>query len=376
VARHHLPLHSNHLRLLEGVTAGAPQRPDVVVVPSIRSAEHLGEAHALAAGLGSPLVVLGCPTHALPDQLAVLADWDLAPARPEVVLALPEDFNRAWGEFGCLAMTPTSGQPIDLADKRNTGILLARLLGWRHVLFLDDDVSGLDPRHVKQAVGSLQATRAASWRQRDYPDNSVVCHAHRAVGGTQDVFIGGAFLAVVDDDSPFFPPVYNEDWLFLYPWLVDRQVRYGGDVRQLPYDPFEDPSRAVREEFGDVLAEGLMELLHRRQKLDEAGMAHWTEVIEARAELIDWTEHSLPLANVTDDGRTAMRRSLRAARRELARTTPAQLDGFVRAWLDDGPRWQSALRRLGPVSGRSEAERVRTALDRLGLADHVVLAPW
>lgn len=374
--RYHLPLHSNHLRLLEGVTSGAPQRPDAVVVPSNRAAAVLTVARRLARLLGSPLMVFGCRLHDGPAAAEVLSGWLPDEGRPDVVLALPEDFRRAWGELGCAAAGPVTGQPVDLADKRNVGLLMARLMGWRHLLFLDDDVSDLDPRRVKQAVGSLAATRAASWRQRHYPDNSVVCHAHRQVGGTQDVFIGGAFIAVVDEDSPFFPPVYNEDWLFLYPWLVDRQVRYGGDVTQLPYDPYADPGRAVREEFGDVLAEGLMELLHRHRGLRSAGIGYWAEMIDSRATLIDWTEHSLPLAQVDDVVRKAMGRSLRAARRELARITPAQLEDFVRAWSDDLPRWREALRRMPVVAARTEEDRLRGALERLGLLEHVVLAPW
>ena len=377
---HVLPLHSSHIRLLKGVTAGVPESPHAIVVPSHRSAGHLDYAGRLASLLGSTLVVVWShPTVGVPLQHP-FAGWSAVspPAPPAVVVASAGRFPAPWPGAASPAAPVLPGvRAGDQADKRNLGVMLGRLLGWEHVLFLDDDVSGLDLAAIRRAVGSLKITRAASWRQADFPDNSVVCHAHRLVGGTQDVFIGGAFLATLGDDTPFFPPVYNEDWLFLYPWLVDRQVRYGGDVRQQPYDPFATPLRAAGEEFGDVLAEGLMELLHLELSLPDADLQYWRRMIDARAALIDWTEDSLGLARVSRPERQAIRASLHAARTELGRIEPHLLAGFVSAWQGDLARWRQDLRALQPVAqSLPEHLRLEQALDRLGLREHIAWASW
>src|SRR5262249_43052076 len=106
---------------------------------------------------------------------------------------------------------------VDIARKRNVGLLLARLSGWRTIMFLDDDVTGMTASTVSAAAALTARYPAAGFRVTDYPDNSVVCHAHRLAGGKQDVFPGGSALLIDTNRSDaMFPPIYNEDWLFLF----------------------------------------------------------------------------------------------------------------------------------------------------------------
>ena len=84
--------------------------------------------------------------------------------------------------------------------------------------------------------------RTVGWRAQDFPDNSVVCHGRRLVGLPQSCFVGGGALLVrtgVGVDLPFFPRVYNEDWLFLHDLVqqlnivkppVQREYVAAGDV--------------------------------------------------------------------------------------------------------------------------------------------------
>ena len=63
----------------------------------------------------------------------------------------------------------------------------------------------------------LGSYATAGMRVSRFPDNSAVCHANRATGGLQDVFVTGAALAVdCQKDIGFFPDIYNEDWLFFF----------------------------------------------------------------------------------------------------------------------------------------------------------------
>ena len=98
---------------------------------------------------------------------------------------------------------------------------------------------------------------------RDFPDNSVVCHARRLAGFPQDNFVSGSVLGVNCDDLPFpfFPDIYNEDWFFFSKAVARLELANVGDAAQRPYKPFADPERARHEEFGDLLAEGLFSLI-------------------------------------------------------------------------------------------------------------------
>ena len=62
----------------------------------------------------------------------------------------------------------------------------------------------------------LDHSQIAGMVCREYPDNSVVCHARRLAGLPQDNFVSGSARGVRCDDValPFFPDIYNEDWFF------------------------------------------------------------------------------------------------------------------------------------------------------------------
>ncbi len=143
---------------------------------------------------------------------------------------------------------------LGIADARNRGLDVARAAGWRRVLFLDDDIE-VDAGQADGLVSLLGDRPVAACAATDFPDRSVVRHADPDPPPVQP---GGSCMAV-DMRWPQgrFPRVYNEDWFFMWPHAQDGGVAHGGEVRQLPYDPFADPARARREEFGDLVAEAL-----------------------------------------------------------------------------------------------------------------------
>src|SRR5271156_1177313 len=97
-------------------------------------------------------------------------------------------------------------------------------------------------------------SQAVGFRIARYPDNSVICHAHRLAGGSQDVFPGGSALLIdVTRSDTLFPPIYNEDWLFLFDAALARSVAVAGTLSQLEYQPFSQSKRAASEEFGDLI---------------------------------------------------------------------------------------------------------------------------
>ncbi len=174
--------------------------------------------------------------------------------------------------------------------KRNIALLVARMVEWDTVLFLDGDIRDVDADTVRLAAGALGADRsrpvsAVGLAVEDYPDSSVVCHANRFGGGGQTAFVGASAL-LVDVTAPelgHFPTVYNEDWLFLYDALAAKRVRREGRVRQLRYDPFGDPQRGRDEEFGDVVAEGLTAHLERGGRGVPLAPSFWAAFLRRRS---------------------------------------------------------------------------------------------
>src|SRR5262249_51409797 len=137
-------------------------------------------------------------------------------------------------------------------------------------------------------ISMLAYYNTVGMRVTNFPDNSVVCHAHRATGGRQDVHVSGSVLAV-NCAAPiaFFPDIYNEDWLFFFDDASKKRLGSSGFcAEQVEYTPFADPERAARQEFGDVLAEGLYALL-QNERHGNATYDYWVHFLKARKDFLN-----------------------------------------------------------------------------------------
>jgi acetyltransferase-like isoleucine patch superfamily enzyme len=277
---------------------------------------------------------------------------------------LPPDYSHPLLQLPTMrAAEPANPRLGDLSLKRNLALLLAHLMGWRTVLMLDDDIVDVSAATVRQASAHLGDVAAVGLAVTDFPDNSVYGHARRLAGLRQDVFIGGSAL-LIDTTRPtsYFPQIYNEDWLFLVDSLWKGRVARFGEARQLPYDPFADPRRAEHEEFGDLLAEGLVSLT-RRAPHDRAAVLHWAAEPECWREL-----RERRLAEVSELAelvhRPAAVAALLAAHDRATAITPASLAAYIRVWRTDVDRWRDQVETL------PRALSLPHALRELGLLGH------
>jgi hypothetical protein len=354
----------SHRSLLAPLGRPSGRSLDAIVVPASRPAENLLPAMVLAAEVGAVFVSL-CSGAA--KRRAVASCTREVPGLRYAVVPVPAGFATGLLDF----RTSTVGRARirrlgDLSLKRNLGLLLGRLAGWRTLLFLDDDIHKLDQATVRRAVMAVPSGGAVGLPATKYPDNSVICHARREVGLPQDVFVSGSALAVdCEHIDSFFPDVYNEDWLFLADALRRGAVSAAGESKQVAYDPFASPQRAEAEEFGDVLAEGLIGLLHAGGSF-AAGVDHWADVLQQRKELIADVEGRLD--RLCADSARKVLDSLRAAERRLAAIEGYDLVSYVRYWRADLDTWRRRLRRLPRHRPLPEA------LSLLGLRQHAVLS--
>jgi hypothetical protein len=344
-------------------------RFDAIIVPTARGPAALDAAAHLSGRLDVPLVAL-CSK----DTLWFEAAARLARIRGcrALVVDVPQGYQHDWVPTGTTAprfRVASAGRRSDLSLKRNLGLLMARLHGWGKVLFLDDDIGdnaygrrvGMPAATARLLAAELDVRQIAGLTCREFPDNSVVCHARRLAGYPQDTFVSGAALAVNCNDQPvpFFPDQYNEDWFFFSPLVAERSLGLAGTATQTPYDPFADPVRAREEEFGDLLAEGLYTLFEQQQaeinyftRLEAADERYWERYIEARRETLSLTRLSLESAveyAYDADRCTAALRSLDAAQGHLDRLSPGICADYVDAWAEDLREWEWSTQRIRTV---------------------------
>ncbi|MFC3739458.1 hypothetical protein [Paractinoplanes deccanensis] len=340
--------HGSHAHLLEEVdVAGleATARLDAIIVPTAWPAGALRHAMEVGKAIGVPVVALCSRASAPEEALRLAGHLDAA----VLTVGVDGTLARLLPSFDTdrLLRANGFGTTSDLSLKRNLGLVLARGLGWRRVLFLDDDIHVEEPEQLHRAAALVDRFRAVGLANSGYHDNSVVCHAYRAVGGRQGTFIGGGAM-IVDAlrTESFHPSIYNEDWLYLLGDGVPFRAARAGTMRQRSYDPFANPARAAAEELGDTLAEGLFWLLDSGRNISTAQSAYWGDALFRRRGFIDLVIGEL-------DGSAEhrrMRRSLEAARGRSAAITHRLCEDFMEAWQADLERWRKFLVQL-PLGG-------------------------
>jgi hypothetical protein len=328
----------------------------------------------LAADIDALLVILSSK-QANVDSLA-----DRPPSTPGargLIVEVDEDWNHpdlprrtSDSDF----VQAKADRKSDLSKKRNLGLLLARLHGWNKVMFLDDDIQKCKADSVARLANQLDFRQAAGMCVREFPDNSVVCHARRLAKMPQGVFVTGAALGVHCNNLPlsFFPDIYNEDWFFFAKEAAARRLSQVGFAVQEKYDPYASSDRARWEEFGDLLAEGLYSWFERWSSESTffgfpamPSSNYWRQFIDARHEVL--TETSARLGRLADQSSNADEcysalGSVAAAQGQLADAITADLCvSFIDAWLDDLHNWEifsSSVNNVGST---------REAMDFLGL---------
>jgi hypothetical protein len=355
---------------------------DAIVVPTIRTAEHLHSAVKLAAYGRCHLIAVY--TNRPPAGLSAILDR-FPSARVTVLTVRREASHRQLDLGASLPQSRLSPAALDIGRKRNLGLLIGRVCGWTRMLFLDDDIRKLNVGKLCSAAALLDHYPVVGFQVKKFPDASVVGHARRLTGRRQEPLIsGGSLLVNPQLLNGYFAPVYHEDWLCVIDHLREGEVAIGGSVGQLPYLPFATPERAQFEEFGDILLAGLLWLVHTRSTKGTAYKAHpvgeaaywreatnprfWKQILEQRAALLTDITGLLTEKNL---GSLSPLPSLAGAKQRLAELEPADFVSFSEQWLASLALWRSRLDDLSRVDVADKTWAIGKALAKLGLAEVV-----
>jgi hypothetical protein len=373
----HIRQHATHAQLVGHAAGGMPEPHDspaldAIVVPASRPAHNLDHAITLARGAHCQLIILCSRATRAAEVHDLLAARSFSDA---TVVEIPSPYSHEFFEFetsDCIKeQLPGScaARDSDLSVKRNVGLLLARMLSWRRIFFLDDDIRDLDAAALLATVSLLaedqipgQRYYSAGMTADTFPDNSVVCHARRTIGEFQGIFVSGSALAVDCTVSfDFFPDIYNEDWLFFYRDAAEGRLGSSGHVAtQLVYDPFASPQRAADQEFGDIIAEGLYALLEEGLRVEYGSAERWHQFLTDRKRILD---EIIARSDVAPrEIRASMRQAVETARKCLKEITPEMCMDYVERWRRDLGQWERTLKLL------PQAPSITDALLRLGLA--------
>lgn len=256
----------------------------------------------------------------------------------------------------------------DRAAKRNFGLKFGRLVGWDVVIFMDDDVTVSKEYICKVLDLHREGASIVASNSRHYPDNSVVVAAFRESNSSTpvDAYLTSQVLLVDLKQAhfAFFPHLYNEDWLFILPYILSKDdVAWAGAVPQDRYNPF-TKKRAANEEVGDLIAEGLMRLAMEVLE-DSKGQEKLLDELVRRADTVFWEREILKrtvfiynLLQVQDYAKRNVIRnrrisqSLRYSLQALLGSMhyegldPRAIAAWIQAWRSDLDAWTVQLKRI------------------------------
>ena len=355
---------------------------DAIVVPTIRTAEHIRPAVQFAAAARCHLIAIY--TDSPPPGLSDVLDG-LRPGQVTLLTVRSGAKNQLLDLGTSLPQSLVSPGALDISRKRNLGLLIGRVCGWTRMLFLDDDIRKLNVAKLSAAAALLDDYPVVGLQVKKYPDASVVGHARRLTGRRQEPFVsGGSLLVNPQVLNGYFAPIYHEDWLCVINHLRQRNVAIGGSVGQLPYYPFTTPGRAKLEEFGDILLSGLLWLVHSRIRKGAADKARlvaesdywqeattprfWTQILEQRAALL--ADVTARLTGKDLDGPSPLP-SLAGASERLGELKPADFASFTEQWLASLAGWRACQSVFSRIDLVDKARAIEKALAELGVA-HVV----
>lgn len=222
----------------------------------------------------------------------------------------------------------------DLPIKRNMAIDIAQSEGYERVLLLDDDIDLNEAAENKEITESMLGNNIIGWNVTSFPDTSVVGHLQNEMFGYTGTFISGSCLSIkVTSDNALFASVYNEDWLFLANHILKHSVACIGCAKQHPYNPYKDYRVACFQEFGEILAEGLMTLIHDNKILKAYDVSFWEREIRTRKEYL----YSMLRHGQRDD----KQRCLMAAINRNAEITPLACVSYLEAYEEDVNTWRN-----------------------------------
>lgn len=332
-------MHSHdHRHLARDLRAAMPTASARLDAIFVSTKDHPDDAVALVR----QLIPLGRPVRVMASTVDDFPFLD-APANDlDVFLVRPSEFERGSPLLShrFSSEAPRNAQ-WDLHHKRNAAVALPRTRGHERILLLDDDVRGVTPAVIATVEAALTVADVAGCFTNGALDNSVVAHTCRLLGIEQSTFLGGGCLGVnVVNEPSIFPPLYNEDWLFMLDALRRGAVAIAGNVEQLPTDPLAEMQRAPFQEPGEIVAEGCFAALagdpDRMMTRD-----YWHGYLAARRQLLASLIEGLSMAS--DRSLVNLRHALVATSVVLESVLPADCVSYITLLHHENMRWRSML---------------------------------
>jgi len=174
---------------------------------------------------------------------------------PESLPDLCHNLHANFSAYVANSLT-TEKSKWDLPMKRNFAINFSKDNGYLKILLIDDDIRFDSAETAYLLAKGLSMYWISSCFSIGTVDTSLVGSVAIKCGGDSLLFISGNCLAInLEKFTPFFPDIYNEDWLAVVPAIITNNAVLVGSVMQLERSTIDYRELASFQEFGELIAD-------------------------------------------------------------------------------------------------------------------------
>ncbi len=180
-------------------------------------------------------------------------------ARNIQALEIPEDFRAKFQGLECNKFSLNFDYigRGDLSEKRTLAIQDAVRNRYRHILIIDDDIWPIPETHRRKFIES--GCDVGGQPPLVQPDLSAIERCDKSQHTYHETINGNYLYLKMDRRYPFFPRIYNEDWIFLH-FAVCAKTRIIFDSKNRVFQSrrtIRNSYRAYYEEFGEFIVDFL-----------------------------------------------------------------------------------------------------------------------
>jgi len=226
----------------------------------------------------------------------------------------------------------------DLPLKRNFAILFSKQKSFKKILLLDDDIRFNNKSNVFSLFNTLENYWISGCNSIGEIDTSLI----GTIANDNPKFFSGNCLGInLEQFIPFFPEIYNEDWLAILPAIINRKAILVGEVTQLTRIISNYQQMASFQEFGEIIVDDIYEHISFKENQYShitdliakfCDLSHWEKVINDRKVWLDLLEGYKNERNFED--------IIYAAKKSLAQITPKKCTDFLEIWSKQEAKWR------------------------------------
>jgi hypothetical protein len=230
----------------------------------------------------------------------------------------------------------------DLPHKRNFAISFSKQNSFEKILLLDDDIRFNDKKTAFSLCNALDKYWVSSCYSIGEIDTSLI----GAIMNEDDKFFSGNCLGInIENFIPFFPKIYNEDYLAILPAIINQKAIVVGEVTQLTRKITDYQQVANFQEFGEIITDDIYEYI----SLKENQYSHIADLIIKLCDLSYWKnvikDRALWLEILGNSASNKKPKSIVfGAKESLSQITPEKCVDFLETWLKQELEWKEYLK--------------------------------